>query len=392
MKVNKLKTTTVHPGQVLNIPLKKEKVDKVVIKSIPKIYDPNSLDSLIFEEKEHYNIVFMLPFHLEHGKNYSKYVSNLSTQFYMGAKLAIDSLKSLGLNAEIHVFDTKNDSLTIASLLKKSIFDDVDLILGPLLNNEVQQVAAFCKENKIRMICPVSVNQKVLKENRLVYTAVTPNLTLERGMAEFLSKKPKTDRIIVIKPSDEKSIPYYNAFVNTYRLSQTDQSPVLIEATTANFNIHIQKKNKSHLVIPTIDKMVAMKFINDLNKSSFRAHPGNIQIYGMKEWVKFTEISTVYKNKYNLHFASPNYLNYDDAKVVSLNKVYRTAYTTDLPKMAIQGYDVTLFYISKLLLNVDVRDLMMNDFRIRQVTNVDGFENSKVFIIKHDDFNLLNIE
>ena len=392
MKVNRLNSTNVHPNQKLVITLKRERVSNVAIKDVQKEYDPNSLDSLIFEEKEVYNIVIMLPFHLEHGKNYSKYVSNLSTQFYMGAKLAVDSLKELGLNAKIHVFDTQNDSSVIVSILNKPLFEEVDLIIGPLLKSEVGQVAFFCKENGVRMVCPVSINQSVLEDNRLVYSAVAPNITLESGMATYLSTKNKTDRIIVVKPTDEKSIPYYNAFVNTYKLSQTDLSPVLIEATMDNFNIHIQKKNISHIVVPTIDKMVAMKFVNSLNKSSFRAHPGNIQIYGMKEWVNYTEIKNVYKNKYNFHFASPSFLDYNSENVVELNKKYRITYNTDLPKMAIQGYDIFLYYSSYFLLDKQGLNLMMNDFKIQQVSSKDGFENAKVFIIKQDEFNLVKIQ
>ena len=57
-----------------------------------------------------------LPFFLEYGPGYSEYVANLSAQFYMGAMLAVDTLEAKGLNAKIHVFDTRNDSITIAKL------------------------------------------------------------------------------------------------------------------------------------------------------------------------------------------------------------------------------------------------------------------------------------
>ena len=50
----------------------------------------------LLSKKRNHNIVVMLPFHLDYGPNYSKYVSNLSTQFYMGAKLALDELEMAG--------------------------------------------------------------------------------------------------------------------------------------------------------------------------------------------------------------------------------------------------------------------------------------------------------
>lgn len=391
MKINGLKSTSVKEGQVLVIPVKNERIENVQIKEVPSKDEFQDGDSLIFGSKEVYNIALMLPMHLDYGESYSKYVSNFSTQFYMGAKLAIDSLEELGLNAKVHVFDTQNDSSTIANILAKEIFHDMDVVFGPFLTEEIAQVASFCKEKRIRMVCPVSSDLSVLKENRLVYSSVASNITLMKGLATYLAKYSSDDRILLVKPLDEKSIPNYEAFREAYKEVATASSPVMVETTIEGFNTHIRRKSKSRFVVPTTDKMTAMKFMNNLNQSSFRSNPGGLFVYGMKDWVNYTDINNIYKNKYNFHYPSSSHVDYEEDKVVEVNKWYRSAYKTDMPKIAIQGYDVLFNFCSSFFLEGVSPTLLMNDFQMEQISNVDGFENARVFIIEQEEFELVKV-
>ena len=391
MKINGLKSTSVKEGQVLIIPVKNERIEEVQIKGVPSDDDFYEGDSLIFISKDSYNIALMLPMHLDYGESYSKYVSNFSTQFYMGAKLAIDSLEELGLNAKIHVFDTQNDSVTIASILAKDVFKEMDAVFGPFLTGEIAQVASFCKENRIRMVCPVSSSLSVLEGNRLVYSSVASNITLMKGLAEHLANKAGNDNIILVKPLDEKSIPNYDAFREAYKEIATSSSPALIEATMDGFNGHIRRKSKSRFVVPTTDKMTAMKFMNNLNRSSFRSNPGGLFVYGMKDWVKFTDINNIYKNRYNFHYPSSSHIDYYEDKVVAVNKWYRSAYKTDMPKIAVQGYDVLFNFCNSFFLEGASPTLLMNDFQMEQISKEDGYENSKVFVIEQEEFELIKV-
>lgn len=392
MKINGLKSTNLSEGQVLVIPVKNERDSESLVKKVPGNEFITGQDSLSFEQKEEYNIVVMLPFHLDYGPNYSKYVSNLSTQFYMGAKLALDELELAGLNAKVHIFDTKNDSSVIAGLFNKSIFDNVDLVIGPLLKNEIAQVAQLCKEKRIRMVCPVKINGEILKDNPLVYSSVTSNLTLMRGLAEHVSKKSSSDNVILVKPSDKKSVVYYDEFQRVYGEIASDQSPSLVIASQDNFNTMMRKKDKSLIVIPTINSKSALKFINSLNRSSFRSDPGNIIVYGMKEWVNFTSVNDIYKNKYKFHFTSPNFLDYNSDKVNEVNEAFRNEYNTDMSKMAIQGYDIMNYFCDSFFLELESKASLMNDFQIEQIGQGHGNENSKSFVISQEEFELFNIE
>lgn len=394
MEINKLSTTRLSEGQVLVIPVKSERITKVPVKPVPDVYDPDDNEPLIFEIKERYKIAVILPLHLDYGPGYSKYVSSVATQFYMGALMALDSLKAMGLNADVHFFDSKNDSAAVQALVNGSEFLDVDLVIGPFFSKTQAIVAEYCKNNKIRMVCPVSSESKLLEKNRLVYASVPSNITLVTGLAQYVLRTHAKDKIILVKSTDKDDLPLYEAFRKSFNESPMlgESRPALRETTIDGMKSYLDRSSKNIIIIPTLDKTTGVRFMNTLNRSSFKAKPDEIYVFGMKEWVDFTDINNIYKNKFNLHFGSPNFVDYYTDEMIELNRTFRREYNTDMSKMAVQAYDVFLFYCSNFFLENQKPNLMMNNFRMEQFSESDGYENQNVFIVEQEEYELRDSE
>ena len=394
MEINKLSTTRLSEGQVLVIPVKSERITKVPVKPVPDVYEPDDNEPLIFEIKERYKIAVILPLHLDYGPGYSKYVSSVATQFYMGALMALDSLKAMGLNADVHFFDSKNDSAAVQALVNGSEFLDVDLVIGPFFSKTQAIVAQYCKNNKIRMVCPVSSESKLLEKNRLVYASVPSNITLVTGLAQYVLRTHAQDKIILVKSTDKDDLPLYEAFRKSFNESPMlgESRPALRETTIDGMKSYLDRSSKNIIIIPTLDKTTGVRFMNTLNRSSFKAKPDEIYVFGMKEWVDFTDINNIYKNKFNLHFGSPNFVDYYTDEMIELNRTFRREYNTDMSKMAVQAYDVFLFYCSNFFLENQKPNLMMNNFRMEQFSESDGYENQNVFIVEQEEYELRDSE
>ena len=394
MEINKLSTTRLSEGQVLIIPVKSERITKVPVKPVPDVYDPDDNEPLIFEIKERYKIAVILPLHLDYGPGYSKYVSSVATQFYMGALMALDSLKAMGLNADVHFFDSKNDSAAVQALVNGSEFLDVDLVIGPFFSKTQAIVAEYCKNNKIRMVCPVSSESKLLEKNRLVYASVPSNITLVTGLAQYVLRTHAQDKIILVKSTDKDDLPLYEAFRKSFNESPMlgESRPALRETTIDGMKSYLDRSSKNIIIIPTLDKTTGIRFMNTLNRSSFKAKPDEIYVFGMKEWVDFTDINNIYKNKFNLHFGSPNFVDYYTDEMIELNRTFRHEYNTDMSKIAVQAYDVFLFYCSNFFLENQKPNLMMNNFRMEQFSESDGYENQNVFILEQEEYELRDSE
>ena len=394
MEINKLSTTRLSEGQVLIIPVKSERITKVPVKPVPDVYEPDDNEPLIFEIKERYKIAVILPLHLDYGPGYSKYVSSVATQFYMGALMALDSLKAMGLNADVHFFDSKNDSAAVQALVNGSEFLDVDLVIGPFFSKTQAILAEYCKNNKIRMVCPVSSESKLLEKNRLVYASVPSNITLVTGLAQYVLRTHAQDKIILVKSTDKDDLPLYEAFRKSFNESPMlgESRPALRETTIDGMKSYLDRSSKNIIIIPTLDKTTGIRFMNTLNRSSFKAKPDEIYVFGMKEWVDFTDINNIYKNKFNLHFGSPNFVDYYTDEMIELNRTFRHEYNTDMSKIAVQAYDVFLFYCSNFFLENQKPNLMMNNFRMEQFSESDGYENQNVFILEQEEYELRDSE
>ena len=153
----------------------------------------------------------------------------------------------------------------------------------------------------------------------------------------------------------------------------------------------MRRRADLRLILPTNNEKSAMQFMNNVNRSSFRASPDKITVYGMKSWVKFTNINNIYKNKYHFHFPAANHLDYYTPFMVAMNRNYRTKYGTDMSRVAVQGYDVLMYFCNSFFLKSQESRLLMNDFKLVQISPADGFENSNIFIVKQEDFQLMRI-
>ncbi|MCH2228862.1 MAG: LysM peptidoglycan-binding domain-containing protein [Crocinitomicaceae bacterium] len=392
MEMNHLTSTSLSEGQVLLIPVKKERIERVDIGVVRESYDPEGNAVLEFEVKTEYKVALLLPFHLDYTSGYSEYLSSLSTQFYMGASMALDSLKDKGLNAKVYFFDTKSDSAEIAKIMGGREFLNMDLVIGPLMSGNMKMVTEFCKQNKIRVVTPVASDAGLLEGNRLVYSGVGSNISLMNGMASYMLANYSNDRIILVKPTDEKSLPLYEAFRKSFNQSGfVGDRPSLIETTIDGFNTYIKRGVNTRFVVPTIDKRTASKFMKNLNRSSFRSKADDLFVYGTKEWINFTDINDVYKNKYNFHYATSNMEDYYSDLAIDINKEFRVRYKTDMSKFSMQAYDVVTYFCNYFFLGNESSNLLMNDFQMSQVSEADGYENIKIFMVEQEEYELLKV-
>jgi LysM repeat protein len=393
LKVNSLSSTKLAEGQVLRIPVKQERIEKLTVKDVPPKYDPYGTDSIVFDLKERYKIAVLLPFFLDHGPGFSEYVSDVSTQFYMGMTLASDTLEKLGLNADIHYFDTRRDSASVVKLLNSEKFKDVDLVIGPFFANTQQLVADYCRRNAIRMVIPVRANMSLLENNRLVHTAIPSDITLMEQMAVYVANAHSDDRVILVKPLKKEDMPLYEAFRDAYNRTKTERPKAALNETTMEGMKNLMTRNTDNIIIlPSNNSYNADRFVSAVSRSDFRARKDGIYIYGTKEWVDFNAINNDFKNKYNFRFVSHTFLDYYTDQMVELNKTFRLRYETDMSKFAVQGYDILLSFCSSFFMEDTPVRLMANSFNLRQISPADGYENTHVYVIEQEDFELINIE
>lgn len=386
-KFNQLKNNNIKPGQVLQIPLKKEQIKQVAVREVKPVETNVKIDEdLLFKKKDVYNIAVMLPFYLDGGEQAMK---DISTQFYMGLNLAVDSLEELGLKAKVYVYDVKNDSAQIVALLKKPEMKQMDLIFGPLVPQSADIVGAWCKTNQIRMVCPSACNSALLKNNPYIYASVPTDITLQRILARYTIENHAKDQIVLVNTGVARDKELYDAFRERFvELAKTKGNTKLIEIKTEDLAAYIRKNGNTVFVVPTRDRSAAQKFMNALQKSGNKAGTGSISVFATKDWAMFDDIKGVTRNKFNLHWASANDLNYSLPATKNLLRQYRRKYKADMNKYGAHGFDVMFYFTRTLLMDKAAGEGVINAFNPEQIAPGNGFENNQAYILKHVDFEL----
>lgn len=106
---------------------------------------------------------------------------------YLGIKMAVDTLKSQGINIDLRSYDTERSTAVTVALLEMEELKSSDLLVGPLFQNQTQLVRDFSINNKINMISPVSSNTEFLGPNPFALLLQPSNETIGKRSAEWIA-------------------------------------------------------------------------------------------------------------------------------------------------------------------------------------------------------------
>jgi len=162
------------------------------------------------QENSSVRLAMLLPFRaIEYdtidGKDIFKTntLANITTDLYLGASIAIDSLRKQGLDVTISLFDTGRKNTKLDSILSVTDFNDIDAIIGPLYSEEVPIVA---NRARVPVVFPVfSKNQKNFRSSRVIKTYADKDVH-QTAMIDRIFETYGNENIIIIGDSTATSI------------------------------------------------------------------------------------------------------------------------------------------------------------------------------------------
>lgn len=170
----------------------------------------NLLATVDFDTQK--ELVLFLPFNLakiqsDTTKTYRDYVQNnkflnLTLDFYSGAKVAIDSAKTLGLPVNIRILDIESSksSSNVARVISRNDFSNVNAVIGPFYNSHAETTAQLLAQYNVPVISPLS--KEVSKPISNLFNAVPSQKELNKALLDYLYAKEGNILAIV---SDKKN-------------------------------------------------------------------------------------------------------------------------------------------------------------------------------------------
>jgi LysM repeat protein len=130
-------------------------------------------------------------------------LANITTDIYLGASMAVDSLVKLGIDIELSVFDTGRKDTKLDSILAVTDFSNTDVIIGPLYSEEVPKVAI---RSSTPVVFPVySKKQNSFKSSKIIKTFADREVHQE-ALIEHIYDNYGSENILIIGDSSTTSI------------------------------------------------------------------------------------------------------------------------------------------------------------------------------------------
>jgi LysM repeat protein len=110
-------------------------------------------------------------------------------ELYQGILLAADTLRSMGLNINLHTYDIKSDTIEITRLIKSGKLSDMDLIIGPVYSHNLSIVSQYARELGIPVVSPVPLmNNSALINNPTLFMASSSLEIAQKALAKKISE------------------------------------------------------------------------------------------------------------------------------------------------------------------------------------------------------------
>jgi len=362
-------------------------------------------------KKASYNIGLILPFKLVESESINidelarlkasfPQTQSLALDFYFGFKKAVDSLVLKDFEVNVHLFDMdERDSAKVEAICKSAEFKLLDAVFGPLNASVFKLVSSHTKNLGIPIISPVIQQSKILYNNPLVSKVNPSQYTLIEGLADYCIDSLLASSNIIIVSATKKDQAYVEAFKSRYNGAllmhgkSAKDSIIEVKGISGVKNAYVNGK-KNVIVLLTNNQVFLQDFITQLFAFSNKK---DLALIGFNNVSTIDNLDQEYLNTLQFHFATSNYVDFQDSTIRKLTQQYQEFYTADPSDYFFQGFDIATYYLSNLknqgpdfFLNLDkyTRDGVSTRFKFFRPDNETGFENRAVYIFKYSNYKL----
>lgn len=327
------------------------------------------LDSISFQNfgDRTIHLSFLMPLKatekVDYNSKNSSQLRTICTDFYMGAEMAIDSLRKQGLLVEYHIYDTENDPMKIYELMKDDNLKDSDALIGPFFFENAQKAAKELRKTPI--ITPLfSKKQGFDSHNNLIKAAVDKKEKLT-ALKEYLKKSYTDQKIVIISDKHKANIAAANNLKQS--LLQLDSiSKISMIKPTHNKKkpkeIYMSKKelelavdvNKGTWVILISDNNIVIS--DTVNTYGVMANDQDIQLFTTKTFDDLEHLDFNYLGQLNWSYPSVQFDNLNTASVSNFNKEFYQLNSEYPSSYAFTGFDLTYDTLIRLSASEDFSD------------------------------------
>lgn len=294
----------------------------------------------IFSRKNKVNAVLILPFNAQSNP------SDNNLDFYSGALLALNTLKSEGVSTDISVYDATGGSIPVTvERLKNS-----DIIIGPIAPDDINKLMLINTEGR-PVVSPLDHKSATLVSiySSLIH-APTPYNAQYEDIAHWVAKDAaRGDKVIVISetsPKNSTMTEAVNSRLKDMGISFSSYSYNILEGRKAAGGLSALMTNSgaNRVIVSSDSEAFVYDVVRNLNLMIHKKL--DVIVYTAAKIRSFDTIEVENLHNLNLHVSSSYFIDYEKQEVKDFILKYRALYNTEPSQFAFQGYDIAYYFIS----------------------------------------------
>ena len=327
-------------------------------------------------------------------------------ELYQGILLAADTLRSMGLNINLHTYDIKSDTIEITRLIKSGKLSDMDLIIGPVYSHNLSIVSQYARELGIPVVSPVPLmNNSALINNPTLFMASSSLEIAQKALAKKISEYYDHNIVFIHADSlgvDEDVKKFKNLIFTelSYKLPYEEikfkeflfYSRSMFNNDSINRLSHALSEQSKNIVIIASEEAPVISEVIDIVSGLARRF--DVKLFGYPVIRELERLDQKELFDMEIMVYSPYWIDYSKENVKQFNSDFRQKFHTQpLEKSyAWQGYDITYYFLSGLAMNgknfirhpeIHNPELLQSDYDFRRNVPGNGFENQKLFMVRY---------
>lgn len=321
--------------------------------------------------------------------------SRVAMGFYMGVRMALDSLAGQGLMADVRVFDTRRSIAAVDSLMAANDFSQTDIVIGPLYAEIAQRVADNLKGSKAIVVSPFSLKHDVTDAPNIMQ-ASTPQTDLQDAVLRYMADMlPAPQHLIVVASSTQHGVQIEK--IRRALATKTDAAGIQVLDTDLGENAlrlsrSIVQAGALSIVTPSLDASTTTEILRAVELSN---RVDDVYVYAFDADARAKKImeETNERLASRLHFiyAERLFENEGKASYREFVRAFRRQFRERPGAYSLPGFDITYDLLSRLAVEED-NETALTERPSEQVAHRfrfikymgGGYVNTDVFILMYD--------
>lgn len=335
--------------------------------------------------------------------------------FYEGFLLAVDSMYRAGLNIKIDLYDSRLSKQVVDSILMTKDFINSNLIVGPVVPEIQESVSFFSSKNRIPMVSPFSSDSRYLSDNSYYFQVNPSKEYVMRKTASFIADEFYNKNFIVMTLGETEKIDEFDVvslvkekfFSAGIYNNIGDVLYAEVDFANSGHMGYWQVKRtlkadmENVIYIPATDNPYEREAMlsRAINSLYVLSDEFDITLVGLSDYTRFKSINTEYFHKLNLHYLTPNDVDYFDARTNSFIQQYRSLFFAEPDQYSYRGYDIGMFFMSSYVKMGDgfidyvdkyLQNMIQSDFNFQKIDQISGFMNHTLYVMNYTpDFEII---